>query len=284
MISKKVFLKGKPVTLIGRAIKTGMPAPQFTLVDDSFNNITLANFPGKIKIITSFLSLDTPVCDLQVKEFNKEASGFSPDVVVIGVSKDLPFAQHRFCSSNNIQNAKVFSDYRNSSFGINYGLLIKENNLLARAVIILDKNDIVRYAQIVEELTTPPDYKETLAKLNEIINAPTLPKGDDNLGKCLACEAFATPLSAVQVEKLITEITGWELVDGKKIVKELKFKDFIEAKYCLDLLSIIAEEQGHHPNFSLIYNKLKISLTTHTAGGLTTNDFTMAKIIDEVIN
>jgi len=283
MISKKVFFKGKPVTLVGRAIKTGVPAPQFTLVDDSFNNITLANFPGKVKIITSFLSLDTPVCDLQVKEFNKEASEFSPDVVVLGVSKDLPFAQQRFCSSNNIQNAKVFSDYRNSSFGINYGLLIKENNLLARAVIILDKNDIVRYVQIVEELTTPPDYKQTLAKLHEIIHTPILPKGNDTLGKCLACEAFATPLSALQVENLITEISGWELVDGKKIVKELKFKDFAEAKYCLDLLSIIAEEQGHHPNFSLIYNKLKISLTTHTAGGLTTNDFTMAKIIDEVI-
>ncbi|MCK9604769.1 MAG: 4a-hydroxytetrahydrobiopterin dehydratase [Candidatus Omnitrophica bacterium] len=73
---------------------------------------------------------------------------------------------------------------------------------------------------------------------------------------------------------------GWLLVEDKKIVKEFKFKDFVEAKYFLDLISIIAEEQGHHPNFSLIYNKLKVTLATHAAGGLTENDFIMAKIID----
>ncbi|MDD5154962.1 MAG: 4a-hydroxytetrahydrobiopterin dehydratase [Candidatus Omnitrophica bacterium] len=83
-------------------------------------------------------------------------------------------------------------------------------------------------------------------------------------------------------EKLLVKYRGWELVEGKKIVKEFKFKDFIEAKYFLDLISVIAEEQGHHPTLTLIYNKLKVTLTTHAAGGLTQNDFIMAGLIDSL--
>jgi 4a-hydroxytetrahydrobiopterin dehydratase len=81
---------------------------------------------------------------------------------------------------------------------------------------------------------------------------------------------------------LSAERPGWELVEGKKLVQEFKFKDFAEAKYFLDLVSVIAEEQGHHPTLTLIYNKLKITLTTHAAGGLTDNDFILAKMIDEL--
>ncbi|MCM8778188.1 MAG: 4a-hydroxytetrahydrobiopterin dehydratase [Candidatus Omnitrophica bacterium] len=100
--------------------------------------------------------------------------------------------------------------------------------------------------------------------------------------KCKPCEGGIPPLPKEKIERLLTQYRDWQLVEDKKISKEFRFKDFGEAKYFLDLVSIIAEEQGHHPTMSLIYNKLKITLTTHAAGGLTENDFIMAKIIDEL--
>ncbi|MDD5108807.1 MAG: 4a-hydroxytetrahydrobiopterin dehydratase [Candidatus Omnitrophica bacterium] len=90
------------------------------------------------------------------------------------------------------------------------------------------------------------------------------------------------PLPKDKIEAMLAQSHGWELVDDKKIVKEFKFVDFIEAKYFLDLVSAIAQDQGHHPTLTLIYNKLKVTLTTHVAGGLTENDFIMAGIINEL--
>ena len=168
--------KGSPVTLVGRVLKTGAEAPDFRLISGGMKEARLGDFKGKVKVITSFPSLDTPVCDLQVKEFNKRAAGLSGDAVIIGVSKDLPFAQKRFCESFDIKDITVLSDYKSSSFGINYGLLIKELGLLARAVIIVDKNDTVRYLQIVPELATPPDYRAALTELDLILKST--PSGD----------------------------------------------------------------------------------------------------------
>lgn len=100
--------------------------------------------------------------------------------------------------------------------------------------------------------------------------------------KCKSCEGGVPALPKERIEKLLAEYRGWQLVEDKKIIKEFKFKDFKEAKQFLDLVAIKVEEQGHHPTLTLIYNKLKITLTTHAAGGLTENDFIMAKIIDEL--
>lgn len=276
-----VTFKGKPVTLAGRLLKIGDRAPDFKAISSDLKEAGLSAFKNKIKVITTFLSLDTPVCDLQVKEFNKEAAGFSSDTIVLGISKDLPFAQKRFCQINNINNAITLSDYKFSSFGINYGLLIKEMNLLARAVVILDKNDILRYIQIVEELTNAPDYTDVLKNLAEIIKNPALPIKEELPAKCQPCEG-GIPLPKGKIEKLLATYRGWESLEDKKLVKEFKFKDFTGAKYFMDLVAILAEEQGHHPAITIIYNKLKITLTTHAAGGLTENDFIMAKIIDEL--
>jgi thiol peroxidase len=161
-MTRIVHFKGNPLTLVGRVLKNEMPVPDFRVTSQDLKEITLADYRGKIKILTSFPSLDTPVCDLQVKEFNKRASHLSGEVVIVGVSKDLPFAQKRFCTEYDIDSVTVVSDYKTSSFGINYGLLIKELNLLARSVVIVDKNDYLRYLQIVDELTTPPDYEDVL--------------------------------------------------------------------------------------------------------------------------
>ena len=283
MTPRTVTFKGSPVTLVGRILKTGAAALGFRLISGEMKEARLGDFKGKVKVITSFPSLDTPVCDLQVKEFNKRASGLSGDAVIIGVSKDLPFAQKRFCDSFDIKDITVLSDYKTLSFGINYGLLIKEMGLLARAVIILDKNDVVRYVQTVPELATPPDYDAALGQLAGVLKNPgaPVPAGEGLPTHCKPCEGAASPLPKDKVDKLIAAYKGWQLVDDKKIVKEFKFKDFTEAKYFLDLISIIAEEEGHHPDMALAYNKLKVTLTTHAAGGLTENDFIMAKYIDE---
>ena len=277
-----ITFKGSPLTLVGRALKLETPAPEFKVVSADLKEVRLSDFAGKIKLVTSFPSLDTPVCDLQVKEFNKRATALSADTAILAISKDLPFAQKRFCSENNIQNINVLSDYKFSSFGINYGLLIKELNLLARAVLILDKNNILRYRQIVAELTTPPDYDAALTALKEVIAKPEIIPQAESPGQCKPCEGGVPALPKEKIDRLLAKHRGWELVEDKKMVKEFKFKDFVEAKYFLDLVAAVAEEQGHHPTMTSIYNKLRITLTTHSAGGLTENDFIMAGIIDEL--
>ncbi len=282
-MARNVSFKGDQLTLVGRVLKKENTAPDFRVVSVELKEVNFLDFKEKVKIVTSFPSLDTPVCDLQVKEFNKHAANLSDEIIILGISKDLPFAQKRFCDANNIKNVVVLSDYKFSSFGINYGMLIKELNLLARSAHIVDKNNILRYSQVVDEITNQPDYEDILINLKKVLNEPTLTTKEKLPSHCKPCETGTPPLPKETVEKLIAQHRGWGLIEDKKLRKEFKFKDFIEAKYFLDLISIIAEEQGHHPNVTIIYNKVIITLTTHAAGGLTENDFIMAKIIDEIV-
>lgn len=279
---RSLKFKGSPLTLVGRPLKENAPAPDFKAVSQDLKAISLKDFAGKIKIISFFPSLDTPVCDLQVKEFNKRSALFSAEVVVIGISKDLPFAQKRFCADNDIKNEIVLSDYQSSSFGINYGVLIKELNLLARGVVIIDKNDILRYVQIAPELTQALDYEDALNNLEGVLKNPALALKEELFSHCKPCEGGVLPLPKERINGLLAAHAGWELIEGKKLLKEFKFRDFAEAKYFVDLVSVIAEEQGHHPTITIIYNRVKITLTTHAAGGLTDNDFIMARIIGEL--
>lgn len=281
-MSRLINLKGSPVNLVGRVLKVGNKAPDFTVVSQDLEEVKLSDFKEKIRVITSFPSLDTPVCDLQVKEFNKRASGLHPDVFVLGISKDLPFAQKRFCEANEISSVIILSDYRFSSFAINYGILVKELNLLARSALIIDKSDVLRYIQIVEELTNQPNYDDVLENLENVLKNPAMSVKEGLPSKCKPCEEGTPPLPKEEAERLIAKHRGWELAEDRKLVKVFKFKDFVEAKYFLDLISTIAEEQGHHPTVTIIYNKLRVTLTTHAAGGLTENDFIMAKILDEL--
>ena len=279
---KQIKFKGSPLTLMGRPAEKGAVAADFKVISQDLKEVSLSDFKGKVKILTSFPSLDTPVCDMQVKEFNKKALSLSGDVSIIGISKDLPFAQSRFCRDNDIKNISVLSDYKFSSFGINYGLLIKELNLLARSVIIADKNNVIRYVQIVDELTAPPDYDDVLKNLKDVLKAPESPVKEKLPSNCKPCLAGALPLPKQTIDKFLAELNTWQLIEGKKISKEFKFRDFAEAKYFLDLVAVVAEDQGHHPSMTIIYDKVRITFTTHAAGGLTENDFIMAKIIDGI--
>ena len=164
-----VTLKGNPLTLIGNEVKTGEKAPDFKVLGNDLKEVTLSAFKDKIKIIASVPSLDTPICDLQIKRFNDEATGLSKDVVIIFVSMDLPFAQKRFCQVYDIKKVKTFSDHRDAIFGVNYGVLIKELRLLTRAIFIVDKSDMVRYVEYVKEIGSHPDYEAALTLIKTLI-------------------------------------------------------------------------------------------------------------------
>ncbi|MFA4991058.1 MAG: thiol peroxidase [Candidatus Omnitrophota bacterium] len=163
-----VTLKGDPVTLSGNEVRVQDKAPGFKALAHDLTEKGLVDFKGKVKLIASVPSLDTPVCDLEIKRFNDDAASLYKDIVIIFISMDLPFAQKRFCGQFDIKKVKTLSDHKDADFGINYGVLIKELRLLARAIFIIDKEDIVRYIQIVKELSSPPDYQAALDALKEV--------------------------------------------------------------------------------------------------------------------
>lgn len=164
-----VTLKGNPVTLLGDEVKVGQKAADFKVLSHDLAEKTLNDFKGKIKLIASVPSLDTPVCDLQIKRFNDEATNISKDVMIIFISMDLPFAQKRFCQEFKINKIKTFSDHRDADFGLKYGVLIKELRLLARAIFLIDKTDTVRYVEYVKEAGTPPDYQGALNAIKSTV-------------------------------------------------------------------------------------------------------------------
>lgn len=156
-----ITFKGNPLTLLGPELKVGEKAPDFTVLGNDLSPITLESGKGKTRLIVSVPSLDTPVCDMEVRRFNQEASQL-PNVEVLVISMDLPFAQSRWCGAAGVSNVKTSSDHRDASFGLNYGLLIKELRLDARAILVVDANNTLIYQQIVTEVTQEPDYAAAL--------------------------------------------------------------------------------------------------------------------------
>jgi thiol peroxidase len=164
-----VTFKGNPVTLLGPALKVGDKAPDFRVVNNSLTPVTLADFSGKIKIISAVPSLDTPVCDMETRRFNQEAALLPDKAVILTISMDLPFAQSRWCGAAGINLVKTLSDYQDRSFALAYGVLIKELQLLTRSIFILDSNDTIRYIQHVGEITHEPDYTEVMGAVKGLI-------------------------------------------------------------------------------------------------------------------
>lgn len=153
---------GAPLTLLGEQAIVGMVAPDFTVVDASFAPVKLSDFKGKTVVISVFPSIDTAVCATQTREFNKRAASLGDDVVVIGVSKDLPFALGRFCGAEGIKSVKTLSDFMSNDFGLKYGFLIKEMMLLGRGVVIVDKCGKIAYVEYVDDIAKEPDYDKAL--------------------------------------------------------------------------------------------------------------------------
>lgn len=161
-MDKKITFAGNPVTLAGTPVKVGDKAPVFTVADATLQPVSSDRFDGKVRIISVFPSIDTPVCSLQTKRFNREAAALGEDVAVISISADLPFAQKRFCAVEGIDRMFVYSDYNGHDFGRKYGFLIRELALLTRGVVVVDREDTVRYAEYVSEITGEPDYAKAL--------------------------------------------------------------------------------------------------------------------------
>ncbi|MBK5274919.1 MAG: thiol peroxidase [Desulfuromonadales bacterium] len=164
-----ITFKGNPFTLLGPQLKVGDKAPDFAVVDTGLAPVTLASSAGKVRIISAVPSLDTPVCDTETRRFNQEAAKLPGEVVVLTISLDLPFAQKRWCGAAGIDKVVLLSDYRERSFGQNYGVLIKELLLLSRAIFVVDAQDVIRYIQIVPEVTSEPDYAAVIAAAKALL-------------------------------------------------------------------------------------------------------------------
>ena len=160
-----VLFKGILVTLVGSFVTPGTMAPDFSLVKNDLSEYTLNDNKGKYVVLNIFPSLDTGVCAMSVRRFNEMAAAL-PNTTVLCISKDLPFAQSRFCTVEGIENVVPLSDFRNtSSFGEAYGVLMKDGplqGLLARAVVVINPQGEVVYSELVPEITQEPDYEAIL--------------------------------------------------------------------------------------------------------------------------
>lgn len=164
-----ITMKGNPLTLTGDELKLGDAAPDFEVLDNDLLPVKLSSFRGKVCIISSVPSLDTPVCDMETRRFNEEAGKLGPDVVILIISMDLPFAQKRWCGAAGVDRVTTLSDHRYAAFGEAYGVLIKELRLLARAVFVVDRQGSIQYIQLVKELTEEPDYEPALDAVRKLM-------------------------------------------------------------------------------------------------------------------
>lgn len=163
-----VTLKGTPFNLSGKLPAVGAKAPDFRLADGALNDVTLAEFKGKKKVISIVPSLDTPVCATSARKFNQKAAG-REGVVVLVVSADLPFAQKRFCEAEGLEGVTPLSMVRSKNFAKDYGVLLTEGpleGLTARAIVVADENDTIVHTELVPEIAEEPDYDAALASIS----------------------------------------------------------------------------------------------------------------------
>ena len=163
----QIKLKGNPVNTSGDLPKVGAAAPDFHLTDADLKDVSLSSFKGKKKLLNIVPSLDTPTCALSTKKFNDHAKGRG-DTVILVVSADLPFAQKRFCSAENTTSVKTLSMMRDRNFAKDYGVLIQDGPLkgiTARAIVVIDEHDKVKYTELVPEIAQEPNYDKALAAL-----------------------------------------------------------------------------------------------------------------------
>lgn len=163
----KVNLKGNPVTIAGDLPRPGEKAPDFRLTKTDLTDVGLADLAGRNVVLSIFPSVDTPTCAASVRRFNAELDRM-PNTVVLCASADLPFAHKRFCGAEGLTNVLSVSDMRNKDFGIRYGVKIADGplaGLLARAVVVIDRDGVVRHSQMVQEISEEPDYEAAIAAI-----------------------------------------------------------------------------------------------------------------------
>ncbi|NVO09503.1 MAG: thiol peroxidase [Bacteroidales bacterium] len=169
MNNRKVIFGGNPLELAGNELKIGAKAPEFNLLDIGLKPVKLSDFKDKVKLISVFPSIDTSVCSIQNHKFNSEAASYGEKVAFLAISMDLPFALKRFCGAEGINNLKTLSDHRDADFGNKYGFLIKDLRLLARGVVIIDKDDNIQYVEVLPEIGKEPNYDAALKALKTLL-------------------------------------------------------------------------------------------------------------------
>lgn len=169
MSPRQVTFKGAPLSLAGELPAVGAAAPAFTVLANDLSPVTQAVLAGKVSVILTVPSLDTPVCDTEVRRFNQEAAALGPQVQILCISADLPFAQARWCGAAGIKAVRTLSDHRDVAFGRAYGVLIPDWRLLARAIFVTDTASVVRYVQLVPEIAQEPDYAAALAAVKQVV-------------------------------------------------------------------------------------------------------------------
>lgn len=167
--SNKVAFAGNPMTLLGTEIKVGNTASNFTALNQGLEPVQLSDFDGKVKILSIFPSVDTSVCSAQTHRFNKEAASLDSNIQIITLSNDLPFALGRFCGAEGITNLITLSDHKDLDFGLKYGFAVEELRLLARGIVVIDKENKVQHVEYVAEMTEEPNYEAALKVAKSLV-------------------------------------------------------------------------------------------------------------------
>ena len=168
MEERKITMHGNALTLVGKAIQVGEKAPVFYGLGKKLEPVSLEELADKTVVISAFPSIDTPVCSAQMHHFNKMATDFNKDVVILAISCDLPFALNRYCAAEGIDRVITLSDYKDLEFGLKYGFLIEELRLLTRGIVIIGKDQKVKYVEYVPEITAEPDYEKAMEALRQL--------------------------------------------------------------------------------------------------------------------
>lgn len=163
--NEKTTLKGNPVQASGTCLKVGDALPLVTVTNTDLKDISLEEFLGKKLVVLSVPSLDTPVCQTEVRTVNQKLSDFSDDVAVVVVSRDLPFAQKRWCGAEGIERVTTLSDFKHRAFGQAFGTDLVDVGILSRAVFVCDKEGVLTHVDYVEEVADEPDYEAVFAAL-----------------------------------------------------------------------------------------------------------------------
>ncbi len=164
-----ITFAGDKVTLIGKQVEVGQKAPAFKATKNDLSEFNSEDLKGKVVVYSIAPSLDTSVCAIQAKKFNHDALDLSDDVVIVTITEDLPFAQKRFCANEDIKNLEVVSDYKEREFGEKYGFLMDEHKLLARGVVVVDKEGKIAYVEYVPEVTNEVDFDAALEAVKELV-------------------------------------------------------------------------------------------------------------------
>lgn len=166
--TNEVTMQGKPITLLGPRLKAGDKAPDFTVVTNDLAPLKLSDFAGKVVIINAVPSIDTGVCDAQVRKFNQLAAILG-NTVILSISVDLPFALSRYCAAEGINAVKTTSDYQHLDFGLKYGFVIEELRLLSRGIVVIDTQNVIQYIEYVKEVSDHPNYDAALEAAQKLL-------------------------------------------------------------------------------------------------------------------